>query len=120
MAQSGSDPVDIHGFREAMRAAGVEEIVGPTLSVYREEARQLFDTLVAAAAAWDAEGVRAAAHALKSSSGNIRAHRASSLFASVEGAASENDLTTVRSTLRALEPEFARVMTFLREAEVAR
>lgn len=120
MQANGSAPVDLEGFRASMRAAGIEEVVEPTLQVYYEEARASFDSLTEAVASGDAETVRATAHSLKSSSGNIWARKAASLFESLEHAAQDRDMDVVASTFGELKPEFDRVVRFLAEAGVAR
>ena len=68
----GDPPVDIEGFRDLMRSGGIEEIVEPTLDLYRQEAPGVVDRIREAWESDDAEGVCSAAHKLKSSSANIR------------------------------------------------
>ncbi len=106
-------PVDLDGFRTAMRAAGVEEIVDTTLEIYVEEAGSLFDDLVEAWRAGDVAGVRAGAHTLKSSSGNIHATGLAEMFAALEAAAETPDEAAIASTMPELQTEFERVMAFL-------
>ena len=106
-------PVDLEGFRAAMRRAGVEEVVEPTLEIYVEEAGVLFDQIVEAARAGDLEVVRAGAHSLKSSSANIRADRLARLFETLEGEAQMLDQDRVSTSLAQLEGEFERVMAYL-------
>lgn len=118
MAETAT-PVDLEGFRAAMRLAGVEEVVEPTLEIYVEEAGALFDRIVEASRAGDLEGVRAGAHSLKSSSANIRAHRLAELFGALEGEAQMLDHARVKASLEQLEREFERVMAYL-GAEPAR
>lgn len=118
MESNGAAPVDLEGFRSSMRAAGIEEIVEPTLQVYLEEARATFDTLREAVERRDAERARAAAHSLKSASGNIWALNAASLFESLEHSAQDGDLAGVDVAFGAVRPEFERVIAYLSEAGV--
>lgn len=118
MSTARSVPVDIDGFRASMRQAGVEEVVDMTLEVYVEEAARLFADLEEAVAENDTEAARAAAHSLKSSSGNIWAMGVAELFARMELAASQQDQAAVDSTFAELRPEFEQVMSFLAQTGV--
>ncbi len=113
METNGAAPVDLEGFRSSMRAAGIEEIVEPTLQVYLEEARSTFEALSEAVERGDAEGARAAAHSLKSASGNIWANDAATLFETLEHHAQDGDLDGVASTFGEVRPEFDRVLAYL-------
>ena len=119
METNGAAPVDLEGFRSSMRAAGIEEIVEPTLHVYVEEARATFEALQSAVEARDAEAARAAAHSLKSASGNIWAQQAATLFESLEHSAQDGDLEGVDATFGEVKPEFERVLTYLSDAGIA-
>ena len=84
-------PIDLPGFRGLMRQAGIEEVVDLTLDIFAGEAPRLFGDLTAAAETGDLETVRANAHSLKSSSGNIWANRLSGFFETMETAAADLD-----------------------------
>ena len=117
MQVSENVPVDLDGFRAAMREAGVEEIVDMTIEVYQEEASKLMTEMSQALGSGDLEQVRARAHSLKSSSGNIWAHDLAALYAKMEGAAQDHDTAVVQATYERLQPEFDRVMAYLAGAE---
>lgn len=112
-------PVDLVGFRESMKMAGIEEVVDLTIEIFSDEAPKIFDTLRGAAETGDMEGVRNSAHALKSSAGNIWAGRLAKYLETMEGAAAEHDAAQVDSTLTEATPEFNRVMAYLAEARDA-
>ncbi len=112
-------PVDIEGFRASMRQAGVEEVVDMTLEVYVEEATRLFSDLSEAVDERDTDTIRAAAHSLKSSSGNIWALQAAELFRRMEDAAAQQDQASVDEVFALLRPEFESVMAYLAESGVA-
>ena len=112
-------PVDIEGFRASMRQAGVEEVVDMTLEVYVEEATRLFTDLSEAVDERDTDTIRAAAHSLKSSSGNIWALQAAELFRRMEDAAAQQDQASVDEVFALLRPEFESVMAYLAESGVA-
>ena len=91
MEADTTPPVDLEGFRETMRAAGIEEIVEPTLEIFLQEAQRLFAALSTAVPAGDEETVRSAAHSLKSSAGNIWATRLARVLNELEGAANRGE-----------------------------
>jgi HPt (histidine-containing phosphotransfer) domain-containing protein len=118
METSNAPPVDVDGFRDAMRQAGVEEVVDITLEVYAEEASRLFADLYTAVEGGDTETIRAAAHSLKSSSSNIWAHEAARHFATMEAVAAQQDDAGITATFAVLKPEFESVMACLRDMGV--
>ena len=111
-------PVDLDGFRATMREAGIEEIVDATLEVYVEEARAIFAALSAAVLAGDAAAVRANAHSLKSSSGNIWASDLAELLNELESAAHAENLTGATEIFARVEPQYKSVMAYLAESGV--
>jgi HPt (histidine-containing phosphotransfer) domain-containing protein len=104
-------PVDIEGFRETMRAAGIEEIVGPTLEVFIEEGQVIFSDLSAAVLAGNSESISAHAHALKSSSRNILASGLADLLDELEAQA--GDLNTAADIFGRIKPGYDSVMAYL-------
>ena len=113
MDVSDNPPVELDGFREAMRAADLEEIVEVTIEVYVEEAPQTFEQLAAGVAEGKLDVVSACAHSLKSSSYNVWAKGVAGMFAIMEDAARDADTALVNETWTKAEPEFRRVMDFL-------
>ena len=93
MEPKGNPPVDLDGFRSVMRDVVEEEVVELTLAVYVEEAKILFPRLSAAVSSGDVETIRATAHTLKSSSGNIWVRDLPGLLQHLEIAAQEADLS---------------------------
>lgn len=108
-------PVDLGGFRESMRTAGIEEVVDLTLEIFSDEAPKIFGELKGAAESGDMEGVRANAHSLKSSAGNIWAGRLAQYLETVEGAAADQNAAEVASMMSETGPEFNRVMAYIAE-----
>jgi len=113
MQDRENPPVDLAGFRETMREAGVEEIVDATLEIYVSEAKGLFEALRAAVAAGDTEEVRAQAHSLKSSSGNVWAADLSGLLNQMESAAQSGDMSGAAEIFKSVEPEYEAVTAYL-------
>ncbi len=108
-------PIDLPGFRGLMKQAGIEEVVDLTLDIFVGEAPKLFGELSSAAESGDLEVVRANAHSLKSSCGNIWANRLSGYFETMETAAADLDSAAVESALADARPEFDRVIEYIGE-----
>jgi HPt (histidine-containing phosphotransfer) domain-containing protein len=113
-----SPPVDLKGFRSAMREAGVEEIVEPTLQVFVAEAATIFTALVEAVASGASETARTAAHSLKSSSANVRATVLAELLERLETVAVHGDIVEVRQLFERVRGEYEEVIAFLAESTV--
>jgi CheY-like chemotaxis protein/HPt (histidine-containing phosphotransfer) domain-containing protein len=106
-------PVDVTGFREAMRAAGVEEVVDAALDLFVAEAPRLFESIELAMGAADLDGVMVAAHTLKSSSGSIRATRLAEGLQRLEAAARAGDGGSCAAQLDGLRVQYKMVMDYL-------
>ena len=106
-------PVDLEGFRAVMRAAGVEEVVDTTIAIYLDDAPGIFEKIESSVEADDAEGVRKAAHSLKSASGNIRANRLYEMLQEMERLGRDGDVGGVRAAFPPLRSEFRAVMEYL-------
>jgi CheY-like chemotaxis protein/HPt (histidine-containing phosphotransfer) domain-containing protein len=113
MMNEGTPPVDIEAFRSMMREGGIEEIVESTLEMYREESEPTFAALKDAVASGDAEGIQRSAHALKSSSGTIRADRLAELLRRLEALGSSGDVDGAADLLPDVAREYHAVMDFL-------
>ena len=118
-SDSAAFPVDLDGFRETMREAGVEEIVEEMLEVYVQEAQVIYANLSSAILTGDADGVRFNAHSLKSPSGNIWATRLAGMLAEVEIAARDSDMAKATELFELVKPEYQSVMAFLAELEAS-
>lgn len=108
-------PIDLDAFRLSMQAAGIEEIVEPTLAMFAEESAGLIATLKEAVASGDAESVRRSAHALKGSAGNVRARELSKAAESMEEAAEQGALEGLAALVESAGREHAAVVEHLRE-----
>ena len=111
-------PLDLEGFRSAMREVGVEEIVEPTLQVFVSEAATIFEALVEAVASQDSETARTTAHSLKSSCANVRATTLAELLGRLETAAAQGDIVDVRRLFARVRAEYDAVIAFLAESGV--
>jgi HPt (histidine-containing phosphotransfer) domain-containing protein len=106
-------PIDIDDFRASMRAAGIEEIVGPMLALFAQEAPKGMATLTATVEAGDVDGIRRAAHALKSSAGNIRAKELADLLQALEAAAQAGSLPEALALFDRVKTAHRTAMDFL-------
>ncbi len=112
-------PLDLDGFRSSMQAAGIEEIVEPTLQLFVEESASMLNALEAAVAATDPEGLRKAAHKLKGSSGNVHARHLSELAEGLEHIARGGDLGQAGRLVAQARREYTAVLDFLAKQGVA-
>ena len=106
-------PVDLVAFREAMREAGVESIVNPTIAIYLREAPPRMARVLASLESGDGKELASAAHALKGSSGSLYAAKLSALFAELEAAGSAGNLEGARALRESVELEWARAVAYL-------
>ena len=111
--QAGGPPVDIEGFRAVMREVGIEEIVDSTLEIYQSEAPGIFEAMKQFVEAGDADGIRAQAHGLKSSSGNIRAGRLAELLQDLETLGLAGDVPGAQDCFPRVADEYRAVMDYL-------
>jgi HPt (histidine-containing phosphotransfer) domain-containing protein len=105
--------VDLDEFRSSMRAAGIEEVVEPILALFAQEGPKGVASISAALSAGDMEGVRRAAHSLKSSAGNIRAKALAELLQQLENAAEARDSRRVVSLAESVGLEHDAVLKYL-------
>lgn len=96
-----------------MAEVGVEEVVDATLTVYSTEAPEIMERLSAAFSSKDVEEIRAAAHSLKSSSGNIRAARLAEMLQDLEGLARAGDMDAALELRSVVRAEYEAVMAYL-------
>jgi HPt (histidine-containing phosphotransfer) domain-containing protein len=98
--------------RATMEEAGpgaFQELV----DAFAEYAAEKMTALQAAAAAGNGDGLRQAAHALKSSSGAMGAGQLAALCAAAEHAASQGNLATALESVSAIQAELLRVQAAL-------
>ncbi len=106
-------PVDLVSFRAEMREAGIEEIVDQALATYLDETPGIVAQLGEAVAAGDTAGAAKTAHALKSTSGSIRAQTLAELASQAELAGNENNQERVVSLWELIRDEFDAVTRYL-------
>jgi CheY-like chemotaxis protein/HPt (histidine-containing phosphotransfer) domain-containing protein len=111
---NGSAPVNLNEFRATMSEAGVEEIVPITLATFLDEAPTKRKTLTDAVVARDGSAISKAAHALKSSSGAIRADTLAGILQQLEDAGKNGNVRKAAGLLENAMSEFDLVEGYLR------
>ncbi len=110
------DPAALDAIRR-LQQPGAPSLLNRIIAAYLASGRELVDRLCVALAAGDAAAVRAAAHALKSSSANIGATAVGDISRSLEAAGQRGDLRETRGLREALLHEFARAAEALDAAQ---
>jgi len=117
-AQAGEGEAAIdRGFLEQFREldpAGGLALADRILGVYLDTCGKSFTQIEEATAAGDGEGLRRAAHSLKSSSGNVGAKRLYALLREFEGLGRDGGIEAARARLDELRHAFARACAELR------
>jgi HPt (histidine-containing phosphotransfer) domain-containing protein len=93
---------------DRLRKWGGEELVQELVALFRTEAAERVSALRAGLRSGAAPEVERAAHALRSSSGQVGAARMQALCVELESRAAGGDLTGVPELLSSLESELAR------------
>jgi HPt (histidine-containing phosphotransfer) domain-containing protein len=107
-------PVDLAAFREAMREAGIEEIVESTLQLWLEEAPGKISQIEAAVSAADPRAAANAAHALKSSSAVICATSLAEVLTMLESAGYAGERERVAALYAEARQRYQEAITYLR------
>ncbi len=105
--------VDVEAFREVLRTAGIEEVLEPTLQVFRADLPKRAEAIHAAWADSDVLAVAEVAHAIKSAAGNVQAHRLNRLVADLEAAGRADDRSRMEELWPDVAAELIRVDAFL-------
>ena len=106
-------PVDLQGFRDTMREAGVEDAVESMLEAFLQDAPRRIDQVEQAVSAKDVERIYQSAHAFKSAAGTINARRLADLLGEVEAAGRAGDDGKAAGLLGLVLHEYQAVMDYL-------
>ena len=112
-------PVDLDTFRREMRDAGVEEAVDAILDTFVQSAGERIAALTTALASGEAQAIKRAAHAFKSSAGTIGAKTLATLLQELESAAEKGDVARARDLGARFAEESAAVTAYVRRARQA-
>ena len=105
------DPDDWAMFKSMVDSATLVEL----LDAYLEDSPQLIEQMHAGVAAGDIEGVRRAAHSLKSNSASFGANRLANVTRELEMIAKSGTLDGAAPKLAAVEAEYAQLLPRLLE-----
>ncbi|HEY0141758.1 MAG TPA: response regulator [Thermoanaerobaculia bacterium] len=110
------DPQTLHNLREL--GGGTDEVIQEIAVLYTRDAPARIITIRDAIARGDAEALASAAHAFKSSSGNIGATRMHELTAALEILGSSGSVAGADGLARELADEYVRVERALRQFRI--
>jgi HPt (histidine-containing phosphotransfer) domain-containing protein len=110
--------VDVERFRAELSEAGVEEMLGPLLATFVEDAPVRFAALERAVASGDAKAIETASHAFKSGAGTIHATVLATELAAAEIAARGGHLESISCLFVEIRSEHLAVLLEL-EATLA-
>jgi len=101
--------VDLEGFREQMREAGVEEIVPQIVIAFRTDLPRRAREIEEAVERGELERVLTSAHSLRSAAGSVHAHRLHALLRELEQAAADGAQDRMAPLGASIRGEIARV-----------
>jgi CheY-like chemotaxis protein len=111
---STPDPVDLEGFKSALRDAGAGKAIGSILDAFISQVPARLATLEAAADSGNADAITRAAHVLRGAAGTIGARQLAGLLEQVETAAHDGDVGQARGGLERVLTEAATVLEYVR------
>lgn len=94
-----------------------EELIGQIVTVFLEDGRDTFEKLSESIRENNITDIASYAHKLKGASGNVGARDLSGIALRLEDAARGVTSEDIASIFSELEPEFHRVMSFLKEPD---
>jgi two-component system sensor histidine kinase/response regulator len=112
-AVASAPPVDLEGFRSAMREADAEDAVDGILEVFVEGAPQRLAAVAEAVTAGDGDAIGRAAHAFKSAAGSIGAHGLAELLRELELIGNAGSLDQARPVCDRVQRETDVVLGYL-------
>ncbi len=110
------DPSSLEMLRDLDPSGG---LVGQVLDAFLDELPRQFAAIEGAQAIHDDEALRRAAHALKSSSGNVGAHQLAELLRRIEVAAASDTGEDFATLVAAVRNEIPNLTRAIREARTA-
>ena len=103
----------------ALQQPGAPDLLEKIIGLYLDNSRSMTDRIRAALAAGDANGLREAAHALKSSSANVGATGLADIARQLETLGREANLDAARPLVDQMSNEHRRVVSALQAKQVA-
>jgi HPt (histidine-containing phosphotransfer) domain-containing protein len=112
------DPRALEQIR-VLQQPGAPDLVGRVIALYLENSRSLTDKIRAALAAGDANALREAAHALKSSSGNVGATGLVEIARQLEALGRDGKADAAGGLVDGMSREHERVVSALQDRQRA-
>jgi CheY-like chemotaxis protein len=112
------DPRALEQIR-ALQQPGAPDLVATVIALYLDSARKLTEQISSAVAAGDADATRLAAHALKSSSGNVGATGLVEIARQLEALGREKQLDAARPLVSQMADEYQQVVVALKAGRAA-
>jgi PAS domain S-box-containing protein len=106
-------PVDLDGFRRALREGGVEEVLEDIIAEFVRDAPGRMAAVEEAAAKEDVQAIERAAHAFKSAAGTIRATSLAEALRLTEAAGHSGNATVPIELLERLRSAYVATMSYL-------
>ena len=106
-------PVDLEGFRSALREGGVEEVLEDIITEFLKDAPGRMAAVEEAAANEDVNGIERAAHAFKSAAGTIRATSLAEALRQTEAAGHSGNATVPIELLERLRSAYVATISYL-------
>ena len=106
-------PVDLEGFRSALREGGVEEVFEDIIAEFLKDAPGRMAAVEEAAATEDVAAIARSAHAFKSAAGTIRATSLADILRQTEAAGHSGNLTGAIELLQTLRSAYAATFSYL-------
>jgi signal transduction histidine kinase/DNA-binding response OmpR family regulator/HPt (histidine-containing phosphotransfer) domain-containing protein len=115
------DPVDLEGFKSALREAGAGKSIGSILDAFIDQVPDRLATLKAAAHSGNADAIMRAAHVLRGAAVTIGARQLAGLLEHMETAAQDGDVAQARGGMKPVLSEAAMVLEYVqrdRDADI--
>jgi len=105
--------IDLDELRADLRAGGIEESLPVLVKLFLRDGPGRIDAIMKAVGTRSAPNITAAAHAMKSAAGAVRATRLMSLLATVERTAKAGDVATATAQVESVVAEHRAVREWL-------
>lgn len=114
-AGQGELPIDLAEFKHAMALADLEDIIDELVATFLDDAPARMVAIEAAVESNNAEKIRSASHAYKSSAANMHAKQLAALLNQLESAGIDADSARAANLLPAVRVAHDAAVTELRE-----
>jgi PAS domain S-box-containing protein len=117
VARPAGKLIDLDDLRADLKAAGIEESLPVLVQLFLRDGPGRIDAILKAVETRSGPNITAAAHAMKSAAGAVRATRLMSLLATVERTAKAGDIATATAQVESVVAEHRAVREWLESGE---